>query len=106
MRSAMIDKPTILITSLGRTGTQFFAKLFAEILPDSTSLHEPDIFQGTAPDRYAQYVEQVRRAGAFRMVFKKALGKWMLVRVSDQRFSGRLGSQPAARELDAQRRTF
>jgi len=102
----MIDKPTILITSLGRTGTQFLAKLFADILPGSTSLHEPDIFQGTAPDRWAQYLEQVRRAGAFRMVFQKALGTWTLVRLSDQRFSGRLGPQPAARSLDAQRRAF
>ena len=82
-----IEKPTILVTSLGRTGTDFFAKFFASIIPDCTSLHEPDIIQNTGVnDKLAHLMEQVRRAGVWRMLFLKVLGKWTLVKLSDSRF--------------------
>lgn len=102
-----ITKPAILITSIGRTGTQFFARLFAELLPDSTTLHEPDIFQNTGVESpLAHYLLQVRRAGIWRMLFLKALGKWTLVSVSDSRFLGRLDEGGAVRRLIAQRKAF
>jgi hypothetical protein len=107
MGAAIIDKPCILVTSLGRTGTQFFARLFADILPGATSVHEPDIFQGTGVEnRLAQYVTQARVAGIWRMGCLKALGKWTLVKVSDDRFLERIGVEQAARRLLAQRRGF
>lgn len=103
----MIEKTTILITSLGRTGTEFFARFFAEILPDSTSIHEPDIFQNTGVgNKWLHYVHQVRRAGIWRMVFLKALGKWTLVKLSDERFLGKFSREQAVRELNAQRLGF
>lgn len=37
----MIETPTIIITSVGRTGTMWFQQLFEEILDDAVSLHEP-----------------------------------------------------------------
>ena len=55
----VIEKPTILITSLGRTGTDFFAKLFAHVLPNCTSLHEPDIIQNVGVDDILDYIEEV-----------------------------------------------
>jgi hypothetical protein len=107
MGAAAIDKPCILITSLGRTGTQFLARLFGEIMPDSVSLHEPDIFQGTGVDnRVLQYLSQARVAGLWRMGCLKLLGKWTLTSVSDARFLGRLGQAEAAQKLVAQRRSF
>jgi len=103
----MIQKPCILITSIGRTGTEFFARFFADILPESTSLHEPDIFQNTGvEDRWGHYLGQVRRAGVWRMVVLKALGRWTLVKLSDDRFSGRLTPNAAARLLEQQRSAF
>lgn len=102
-----IEKPTILITSLGRTGTDFFAKFFANIVPDCTSLHEPDIVQSTGIDnKLAHFMQQVRRAGIWKMVFLKAIGKWTLVKLSDSRFIGRLDDKQAIRSLLFQRRSF
>jgi len=103
----MIEKPSILITSLGRTGTQFLARMFAELLPDAISLHEPDIYQNTGvANRLESYLAQVRRAGMWRMVVLKALGKWTLVKLSDARFSGRIDARGAVRSLLGQRSDF
>jgi len=102
-----IKKPTILVTSLGRTGTEFFAKFFASIIPDCTSLHEPDIIQSTGvDDKLAHFMEQVRRAGVWRLVILKALGKWTLVKLSDSRFKGALDDQHAIMGLHTQRFGF
>jgi hypothetical protein len=103
----MIDKPSVLITSLGRTGTEFFGKFFSAILPDATSVHEPDIFQNTGiENKWGHYLNQVRRAGVWQMVILKALGKWTLVKLSDEKFLARLRSEQAMRGLLAQRASF
>jgi hypothetical protein len=100
----MIKKPTILITSIGRTGTEFFAKFFAEIIPDCTSLHEPDIvkFPGVE-QRVEHYSQQIQQVGIWRIVILKALGKWSLVKLSDARFLSRLDYHIAVRKLATQR---
>jgi hypothetical protein len=103
----MIEKPSILITSIGRTGTEFFAKLFADILQDCTSLHEPDIFKFTGVEnKLEHYSQQTQRAGIWRMLFLKALGKWTLVKLSDSRFIGTLDYRKATQELYNQRLGF
>ena len=103
----MIEKPSILVTSIGRTGTEFFARMFSDLIPDSTSLHEPDIFQNTGVDnKWGHYLSQVRRAGIWRMMFLKALGKWTLVKLPDARFLGRINRDQALRGLVAQRKRF
>jgi hypothetical protein len=103
----MIHKPTIIITSIGRTGTEFFAQFFARILPNATSLHEPDIFQNTGVEnRFACYLQQVQRAGPWRMVLLKALGKWTLVKVSDSKFLRRINQSQAIHDLSNQRKGF
>lgn len=103
----MIEKPTILVTSVGRTGTEFFAKLFADIIPNCTSLHEPDIikFPGVA-NRLSHYSQQVQLAGVWRVVFLKLAGKWTLAKLSDRRFSGKLTLSEAATRLYYQRHKF
>ena len=40
----MIEKPSIIITSLGRTGTTFFSRLFRQIIRDLPI--QPDRFPG------------------------------------------------------------
>ncbi len=84
----MIDKPSIIITSLGRTGTKFFADFFADIIPESTSLHEPDIFNfSLKKGKGLKYLNKQLRESDFKnLILKKALGKWSLVSLSDKRF--------------------
>jgi len=104
----MIEKPTILVTSIGRTGTEFFSKFFADVVPNCTSLHEPDTIVITShiENRLEQYLQQIRRAGIWRMVVLKALGKWNLVKLSDSRFLGDLSFPQAVRNLYAHRARF
>lgn len=103
----MIEKPTILITSTGRTGTEFFAKFFTDVLPDCTSLHEPDIFKFNGLENKLDYYrEQTRRAGIWKMIFLKALGKWTLVKLSDARLLGKLSHEQAVKQLYQQRADF
>jgi hypothetical protein len=103
----MIEKPAILVTSVGRTGTEFFAKLFADIIPNCTSLHEPDIIKFTGvKNRFAHYNQQTQRAGFWRMVILKAFGKWTIAKLSDSKLTGTLSLSEAAKNLHTQRNEF
>jgi hypothetical protein len=106
----MIKKPTIIITSLGRTGTKFFADLFRDVIPDCTSLHEPDVFnffQYRSPsERISEVVKQLRESGIFNMTVRKALGTWSLIRLSDARIRGELSHGEALRRVLCQRTKF
>src|SRR5258705_6636560 len=103
----MIEKSVILVTSIGRTGTEFFAKLFADIVPSCTSLHEPDIikFSGVK-NGFEHYNQQIRRAGFWRIVILKALGRWTLAKLSDTKLQGTLSLSEAAKNLHTQRNEF
>jgi hypothetical protein len=103
----MIEKPSIIITSLGRTGTTFFSRLFREIIPGCDSFHEPDIVQYFgARDRIRPFLQRVRDAGFYNMVILKALGKWSLIMLSDARARGEMSEKEASRELLRHRRGF
>jgi hypothetical protein len=111
----VIRKPTIIVTSLGRTGTRFFSALFQHILPDCTSLHEPDVFPVVFPHQRAgagyrttlqRMGEKAQEVGIANLVFRKALGKWSLVELSDARVCGKLGHLEATERLLSQRRSF
>lgn len=103
----MIERATILVTSLGRTGTEFFARLFSEIIPDGISLHEPDIIQNVGvQNKLKNYLQQIRCAGAWRMVVLKSLGKWTLVKLSDSRFVGSIDDKNAISALYSHRKSF
>ncbi len=102
----MIDKPTIIITSLGRTGTTFFASLFGKIIPDADSFHEPDVYQFYSNDRWGDFVERVENAGFTNMVIKKLLGKWSMIRLSDMRITGKLTYDQAVKEATKYRYDF
>jgi len=103
----MIEKPTIVVTSIGRTGTEFFAKLVADILPDCTSLHEPDIIKfPRGKNGFEYYSQQIQRAGFWRMIILKAFGNWTLVKLSDSKFLGNLKLSDATDSLHGQRNEF
>jgi hypothetical protein len=103
----MIERPSIIITSLGRTGTTFFYSLFEDIIPNSSAFHEPDIVQhfGTK-DRFGAFYKRVKDAGVHNMVLKKILGKWSLIRLSDARLRGELNYENATQEVLRQRADF
>jgi hypothetical protein len=103
----MIDKPSVLITSLGRTGTQFFSLLFKDILPDCDSFHEPDIVQfAGVKNRITPFLSRVRSAGIYNMIILKSIGKWSLVRLSDRRLKNELNDLEASIDLSRQRVKF
>jgi hypothetical protein len=106
----MITKPTIIITSLGRTGTKFFQLLFQGLVRDGTSLHEPDYLNfgqyRELNKRIRRVIEQVQESGVSNLMIKKALGKWSLIELSDARMRGRLGYAEAVRRALDQRREF
>ncbi len=102
----MIDRPAIIITSLGRTGTTFFASLFGKIIPGANSFHEPDIYQFYTKDRWGYFVERLKNAGFTNMVIKKLLGKWSMIKLSDMRVTGELTYNQAVKEVSDQRNDF
>jgi hypothetical protein len=106
----MIKKPTIVLTSLGRTGTKFFAALFSDIIPYSTSLHEPDVFnffqyEGTR-QRIRQTFQQVQMVGFYTLFVRKALGRGSIIKLSDSRVRGELKDRETVRYLLKQRCRF
>lgn len=103
----MIERPAIIVTSLGRTGTTFFSSLFGEIIPNCDSFHEPDIVQyfGTN-DRFEAFKKRVRDAGFYNMVFRKLLGRWSLIKLSDNRLIGKLSYDNAVKDVLKQRTGF
>ncbi len=106
----MIKKPSIIVTSLGRTGTLFFQALFQDIIPNGTSLHEPDYlnfgqYHGTG-ERIRQVIRQVRESGVSNLIIKKSLGKWSLLKLSNARLRGELGYTEAVEQVLKQPREF
>lgn len=102
----MIPKPAVIITSLGRTGTKFFQNLFATIMPDSTSLHEPDVINIGKGEPLSEIWGQIREVGVRNLGLRKGLGKWSLIQLSDGRFLGKLNDAVAARRVLQQRKQF
>lgn len=106
----MIKKPVIVITSLGRTGTKFFAALFDELLPDATSLHEPDYlnfgqYRGVS-EKASQVVRQLQEVGVSNLIIRKALGKWSLKQLSDRRVRRQISYKDAVQNVLSQRKQF
>ena len=103
----MIDRPSIIISSLGRTGTKFFSLLFKEIIPDCNSFHEPDIVQYFGTNNHIKpFIRRVKDAGIYNMVFLKLLGKWSLIKVSDARLRGDISEDKVIKEVLRQRAGF
>lgn len=106
----MIEKPSIVVTSIGRTGTKFFYALFKEILPDGTVLHEPDVLNIVQYEGMARRIEelgtQIRESGAYNLLVRKALGRWSLIELSDARVRGTLEAPGAIEAVLDQRQRF
>jgi len=98
----MIHKPTVIITSLGRTGTSFFAYLLSNILSDTKALHEPDTFH---LDLH-RLLGQIQESGIKNIIFRKAIGKWSMASLSHARIKGELPYQEAVEKILSQRKDY
>jgi len=102
----MISKPTIIISSLGRTGTTFFADFFNAMLLDCHALHEPDILSTKGRNKgFKGLIKQVDEMG-MRRLWLKVGGSWSLVKLSDDRFKGKIDTKTAVKMLSEQRESF
>lgn len=104
----MIKKPSIIITSIGRTGTKFFSKLFKQIVPNGTTLHDPHVlsFSIRKGKGIKHLLEQLQESGIENLVIRKALGRWDLTRLSDARVKEELGYEETVEEVLRQRKKF
>jgi hypothetical protein len=103
-----IAKPSAIVSSLGRTGTRFFATLMADLLPDGSAIHEPDILQFSfgKGKGFRFLLGQIRESGFFNLLVRKTVSDWCMVEVSDARFEGLLGPEEALLRLKRQRKRF
>jgi hypothetical protein len=77
---------------------------------DGTSLHEPDVLNISqyhgARKRLVEIVKQTRESSIYNLFFRKLLGRWSLIELSDARFRGEISSSEAARQVRLQRKRF
>jgi len=104
----MIEKHSIIVTSLGRTGTKFFADLFDNITPQTSTFHEPDLLHFNLQNKKGFYFAfyQIKRSGFYNLILKKIFGNWSLVSLSDARVKGKLTTSKAISKLSNQRKKF
>lgn len=104
----IIQKPSVIITSIGRTGTRFFAKLLGKVVPASTSLHEPDVIyvnfkrKNLSADS-KRFITQAKKVGFSNIVFKKLFGHFSICELSDTRLRSQKTTKEIEKELFSQR---
>ena len=104
----MIPKPVVVVTSLGRTGTLYWARMFGEVFPNGTSLHEPDIltFNPKQGKGLKFFLHQIEESGFMNKVVKKGVGRFSLIELSDARVRGRLSGERLLKKVRLQRSGF
>jgi hypothetical protein len=101
----MIEKPTIIITSLGRTGTTFFTAFFRNNFKNAASLHEPGRID-IKNFKIKKILETVKTYGFTRSVLKKIIGRWDITYLSNQRLASKITPERAAEKLYTVRKNF
>ena len=80
------DKYFVFLTSAGRTGTRFFGDKMSQMIPNSFSVHEPDLFTSFGN----LSLKQVRQFGLYHLTLGKALGKTGIRNISQNYLAGRI----------------
>jgi hypothetical protein len=103
----MINKPTIIITSIGRTGTKFFAQLFREILKDNVTYHEPEkiIIKSTYLNLKKTFWV-FKNFGLINSTLKKITGSWGIRSISNRKIMDKLTTNEARLFLIGERKKF
>jgi hypothetical protein len=106
----MITKPVGIITSLGRTGTLFFANLLEEVVPDSSSFHETGYLNfGQYQDwreKTRQIIHQIETIGFKNIILKKAAFQWSLLRLSNRNIIDQVNKEEAVQIFINRRKDF
>ena len=91
--NAFAEKHFIFITSAGRTGTKFFGDLLSDVIQDSFSVHEPDVFSGF---KYKS-IDQLKQFGFKHLILGKLTGKTGIRNLSQNYLSRKI----SLKELEA-----
>ena len=66
-----MNKNVVIIVSGGRTATRFFGDLLSEMVADSYSVHEPDLFEGLTRRTW----QRLKTFGLYHMMIGRLLGR-------------------------------
>lgn len=90
------EKPYIVITSLGRTGTRFFGEKMGEVIEDCKSVHEPDVMSLDSP---RELFCKIKEHGPINMTVGKFSPKYSLRSLSIARQRGVLSDENALKYI-------
>jgi hypothetical protein len=103
----MINKPTIIITSTGRTATVFFAVLFKRIIDNVYSVHEAErIMPNIKYEDVHDFLHRLKYFGLLNVTLKKMVGEWGVRSISDHRIAGSISPDDAAKLIYKSRSNF
>lgn len=102
MSTSDIDKHVVLVVSGGRTATTFLGELLDQIIQDSYSVHEPDLFDGLNRKTW----ERIRRFGLYHMIFGRLAGRTGIRNLTQRYLSGRLSLEGLVEEILRHRKSY
>lgn len=100
----MIDnnKYFVFIVSGGRTGTKYFGDSLNKLIPDSYSIHEPDVWSGL---NYHP-IRRLRQFGFYHMFMGKLLRKTGIRNLSQQYIAGKLTLDELSEKIRQHRENY
>lgn len=101
----MIKKPTIIITSLGRTGTTYLADFLQKYFVDAAVFHEPGIID-LKNFNIQKIFKSIKDYGFTNAVLKKILGIRDIESISSTRIKSKINISTAAKKLIKARKKF
>ncbi len=101
----MITKPTIIISSLGRTGTTFFAEFFKENSKNTYVVHEPENIY-IKKMKIKDVLWGIENFGFSNIILKKITKKWGILSASNKKLLKKQTNQEVIEDLIKQREDF
>lgn len=98
-----IAKPSVFITSTGRTGTQFLAKNLSSMVKDAAAYHEPGSPWITRPK---DFIKEIRDFGLYNMTVGQLSPKHCMFKLSRKYLVGEIDREQAADYVLAMRKDF
>ena len=102
----MINKPSIIISSLGRTGTTFFKNFFKNNFSNISAFHEPTTIERKSKEILSQIKFNITNFGFYNSFIKKSLGKWGFLNLSKKRILNQINNQEVVYKILEQRKKF
>lgn len=102
----MITKPTVIVSSLGRTGTTFFGEFFKNNLRGVKAFHEPASIHYKRKKFLKELNFNIKNFGFNNTVLKKFFGQWGILAISNDRISKKINDKTAVKKIIEQRKKF